>query len=160
MLLVCPELICVRAKYKKAGNGSQSILKRATEVHPRARPIRVGLSGHNTIFGQLPPLPPPLGCPTRGVLVLVPQGPLHCCKMGEEVASDIMAARERMIARRFGGANSTRTGGVRRKKKNVHKTATSGEFDVLGASLAVETSAGLQQQNLQPERGYVTTRDT
>lgn len=43
-----------------------------------------------------------------------------------EEASDIMAARERMIARRFGGANATRTGGVRRKKKNVHKTATSG----------------------------------
>ena len=36
-----------------------------------------------------------------------------------------MAARERMIAKRFGGANATRAGGVRRKKKNVHKTATS-----------------------------------
>lgn len=47
-------------------------------------------------------------------------------KMVEEAGSDIMAARERMIARRFGGANATRTGGVRRKKKNVHKTATSG----------------------------------
>lgn len=47
-------------------------------------------------------------------------------KMVEET-SDIMAARERMIARRFGGANATRTGGVRRKKKNVHKTATSGQ---------------------------------
>lgn len=46
-------------------------------------------------------------------------------KMVEESA-DIMAARERMIARRFGGAHATRTGGVRRKKKNVHKTATSG----------------------------------
>eukprot|EP00904_Undaria_pinnatifida_P013224 jgi/Undpi1/9031/HiC_scaffold_26.g11491.m1 len=45
-------------------------------------------------------------------------------KMAEET-SDIMAARERMIAKRFGGANATRTGGVRRKKKNVHKTATS-----------------------------------
>ena len=46
--------------------------------------------------------------------------------MAEET-SDIMAARERMIAKRFGGANATRTGGVRRKKKNVHKTATSGK---------------------------------
>lgn len=62
---------------------------------------------------------------------------LYCClytvstgvtgvKMAEET-SDIMAARERMIAKRFGGANATRTGGVRRKKKNVHKTATSGK---------------------------------
>ncbi|CAN0078870.1 unnamed protein product [Ascophyllum nodosum] len=42
-----------------------------------------------------------------------------------EESSEILAARERMIARRFGGANATRTGGVRRKKKNVHKTATS-----------------------------------
>lgn len=48
-------------------------------------------------------------------------------KMGEEANSEMMAARERMIARRFGGDNATRTGGVRRKKKNVHKTATSGE---------------------------------
>ena len=48
-------------------------------------------------------------------------------KMGEEANADMMAARERMIARRFGGDNATRTGGVRRKKKNVHKTATSGE---------------------------------
>lgn len=48
--------------------------------------------------------------------------------MVEEAGSDIMAARERMIARRFGGANATRTGGVRRKKKNVHKTATSGRL--------------------------------
>lgn len=47
-----------------------------------------------------------------------------------EEASDIMAARERMIARRFGGANATRTGGVRRKKKNVHKTATSGKCNI------------------------------
>lgn len=52
-------------------------------------------------------------------------GAVSVVKMVEET-SDIMAARERMIARRFGGANATRTGGVRRKKKNVHKTATSG----------------------------------
>lgn len=51
-------------------------------------------------------------------------------KMAEET-SDIMAARERMIAKRFGGANATRTGGVRRKKKNVHKTATAGKCFVL-----------------------------
>lgn len=53
--------------------------------------------------------------------------------MVEEVGSDIMAARERMIARRFGGANATRTGGVRRKKKNVHKTATSGMFSLVAS---------------------------
>lgn len=52
-------------------------------------------------------------------------GAVSVVKMVEET-SEIMAARERMIARRFGGANATRTGGVRRKKKNVHKTATSG----------------------------------
>lgn len=54
-------------------------------------------------------------------------------KMGEEANADMMAARERMIARRFGGDNATRTGGVRRKKKNVHKTATSGECFFLRA---------------------------
>jgi len=41
---------------------------------------------------------------------------------------DVAAAREKMIARRFGGAQQSRTGGkgsFRRKKKTVHKTATS-----------------------------------
>lgn len=56
-------------------------------------------------------------------------------KMAEET-SDIMAARERMIAKRFGGANATRTGGVRRKKKNVHKTATAGKCFVCFQSRA------------------------
>lgn len=54
-------------------------------------------------------------------------------KMGEDANSEMMAARERMIARRFGGDNATRTGGVRRKKKNVHKTATSGKWVFLCA---------------------------
>ena len=41
---------------------------------------------------------------------------------------DVLAAREKMIARRFGGLQQSRTGGkgsIRRKKKTVHKTATS-----------------------------------
>lgn len=98
-------------------------------------------------------MPPRWG--VRFVVCSLLQGPLHC-KMGEEVASDIMAARERMIARRFGGANSTRTGGVRRKKKNVHKTATSGEFGVRGRVLLLKLLLACQQQNSPPERakGY------
>lgn len=43
---------------------------------------------------------------------------------------DTAAAREAMIAKRFGGQSDVRTGGkgsVRRKKKTVHKTATNGK---------------------------------
>ena len=50
---------------------------------------------------------------------------------------EILAARQRMIARRFGGQAAAQTGGkgtVRRKHKAVHKTATSDDKK-LGSTL-------------------------
>ena len=55
---------------------------------------------------------------------------------------ELAAARERMIARRFGG-KTTATGGkgtVRRKHKAVHKTATSDDKK-LGTNLAMFANA-------------------
>lgn len=69
--------------------------------------------------------------------------------MAEET-SDIMAARERMIAKRFGGANATRTGGVRRKKKNVHKTSTSGKCSFLEGLLERKHHASLSNTSILP----------
>ena len=45
------------------------------------------------------------------------------------MADEIEAARARMIAKRFGGAENVRTGGkgsVRRKRKAQHKASSSG----------------------------------
>jgi nascent polypeptide-associated complex subunit beta len=61
--------------------------------------------------------------------------------MADSVNTD--EARQRMIAKRFGGRDNVRTGGkgtVRRKKKAVHKTATSGISQIVSALLSLSTA--------------------
>ena len=83
------------------------------------------------------------------VLYIVSQSPM-----------DVAAAREKMIARRFGGAQQSRTGGkgsFRRKKKTVHKTATSDEKK-LGSTLkklGVTNIPAIEEVNLFTSDGKV-----
>ena len=73
---------------------------------------------------------------------------------------DVIAAREKMIARRFGGAQQSRTGGkgsIRRKKKTVHKTATSDDKK-LGSTLkklGVTNIPAIEEVNLFTADGKV-----
>ena len=73
---------------------------------------------------------------------------------------DVAAAREKMIARRFGGAQQSRTGGkgsFRRKKKTVHKTATSDDKK-LGSTLkklGVTNIPAIEEVNLFKDNGQV-----
>jgi len=73
---------------------------------------------------------------------------------------DFAAAREKMIARRFGGSQQSRTGGkgsIRRKKKTVHKTATSDDKK-LGATLkklGVTNIPAIEEVNLFTADGKV-----
>ena len=73
---------------------------------------------------------------------------------------DVAAAREKMIARRFGGAQQSRTGGqgsFRRKKKTVHKTATSDDKK-LGSTLkklGVTNIPAIEEVNLFTSDGKV-----
>lgn len=69
-------------------------------------------------------------------------------------------ARAKMIARRFGGQTTTRTGGkgsMRRKKKTVHKTATSDDKK-LGTTLkklGVTNIPAIEEVNLFKQNGEV-----
>jgi nascent polypeptide-associated complex subunit beta len=73
---------------------------------------------------------------------------------------DVIEAREKMIARRFGGAQQSRTGGkgsVRRKKKTMHKTATSDDKK-LGSTLkklGVTNIPAIEEVNLFTSDGKV-----
>jgi len=73
---------------------------------------------------------------------------------------DVSEAREKMIARRFGGVQQSRTGGkgsVRRKKKTVHKTATSDDKK-LGSTLkkfGVTNIPAIEEVNLFTSDGKV-----
>ena len=73
---------------------------------------------------------------------------------------DVATARERMIARRFGGVQQSRTGGkgtIRRKKKSVHKTATSDDKK-LGSTLkklGVTNIPAIEEVNLFTDDGNV-----
>jgi len=73
---------------------------------------------------------------------------------------DITDAREKMIARRFGGSQQSRTGGkgsIRRKKKTVHKTATSDDKK-LGSTLkklGVTNIPAIEEVNLFTADGKV-----
>jgi nascent polypeptide-associated complex subunit beta len=73
---------------------------------------------------------------------------------------DVAAAREKMIARRFGGAQQSRTGGkgsIRRKKKTLHKTATSDDKK-LGSTLkklGVTNIPAIEEVNLFTADGNV-----
>ena len=73
---------------------------------------------------------------------------------------DVAAAREKMIARRFGGAQQSRTGGTgsfRRIKKTVHKTATSDDKK-LGSTLkklGVTNIPAIEEVNLFTSDGKV-----
>ena len=73
---------------------------------------------------------------------------------------DVVEAREKMIARRFGGAQQSRTGGkgsVRRKKKTMHKTATSDDKK-LGSTLkklGVTNIPAIEEVNLFTSDGKV-----
>lgn len=73
---------------------------------------------------------------------------------------NVAEAREKMIARRFGGAQQSRTGGkgtVRRKKKTMHKTATSDDKK-LGSTLkklGVTNIPAIEEVNLFTVDGKV-----
>jgi len=73
---------------------------------------------------------------------------------------DVVEAREKMIARRFGGVQQSRTGGkgtVRRKKKTMHKTATSDDKK-LGSTLkklGVTNIPAIEEVNLFAVDGKV-----
>lgn len=73
---------------------------------------------------------------------------------------DVASAREKMIARRFGGTQQSRTGGkgsIRRKKKTVHKTATSDDKK-LGSTLkklGVTNIPAIEEVNLFTADGKV-----
>ena len=73
---------------------------------------------------------------------------------------DVESAREKMIARRFGGIQQSRTGGkgsIRRKKKAVHKTATSDDKK-LGSTLkkfGVTNIPAIEEVNLFTADGNV-----
>jgi nascent polypeptide-associated complex subunit beta len=73
---------------------------------------------------------------------------------------NISDAREKMIARRFGGSQQSRTGGkgsIRRKKKTVHKTATSDDKK-LGSTLkklGVTNIPAIEEVNLFTADGKV-----
>ena len=73
---------------------------------------------------------------------------------------DVVQAREKMIARRFGGAQQSRTGGkgtIRRKKKTMHKTATSDDKK-LGSTLkklGVTNIPAIEEVNLFTSDGKV-----
>ena len=74
--------------------------------------------------------------------------------------AEMLEARQRMIAKRFGGASQSRTGGkgsVRRKKKAVHKTATSDDKK-LGSTLkklGVTNIPAIEEVNLFTNDGKV-----
>ena len=73
---------------------------------------------------------------------------------------DLTAAREKMIARRFGGAQQSRTGGkgsIRRKKKTVHKTATSDDKKLGNTlkKLGVTNIPAIEEVNLFTADGKV-----
>ncbi|CAM9161641.1 unnamed protein product [Phaeothamnion confervicola] len=73
-------------------------------------------------------------------------------------ADDIMAARARMIAKRFGGAaDGARTGGMRRKKKAVHKTATSDDKKLVTTlkRLGVTNIPAIEEVNMFKDTGEV-----
>jgi len=76
------------------------------------------------------------------------------------LAMDVSSAREKMIARRFGGTHQYRTGGkgtVRRKKKTLHKTATSDDKK-LGSTLkklGVTNIPAIEEVNLFTNDGKV-----
>ncbi|CAN0128117.1 unnamed protein product, partial [Discosporangium mesarthrocarpum] len=67
------------------------------------------------------------------------------------------AALQAMIARRFGGADTTRTGGMRRKKKNVHKTATSDDkkLNTTLKRLGVTNIPAIEEVNMFKNDGEV-----
>ncbi len=77
------------------------------------------------------------------------------------MADEISAARERMIAKRFGGAEQTRTGGkgtVRRKRKAVHKASSTADDKKLGATLkklGVTNIPGIEEANMFKTNGEV-----
>eukprot|EP00619_Florenciella_sp_RCC1007_P001262 CAMPEP_0205930070 /NCGR_PEP_ID=MMETSP1325-20131115/25666_1 /ASSEMBLY_ACC=CAM_ASM_000708 /TAXON_ID=236786 /ORGANISM="Florenciella sp., Strain RCC1007" /LENGTH=167 /DNA_ID=CAMNT_0053299379 /DNA_START=38 /DNA_END=541 /DNA_ORIENTATION=- len=74
--------------------------------------------------------------------------------------AEMLEARQRMIAKRFGGQSQSRTGGkgsVRRKKKAVHKTATSDDKK-LGSTLkklGVTNIPAIEEVNLFTNDGKV-----
>ena len=73
---------------------------------------------------------------------------------------DVAEARERMIARRFGGSQQSRTGGkgtIRRKKKAVHKTATSDDKKLGNTlkKLGVTNIPAIEEVNLFTSDGKV-----
>ena len=76
------------------------------------------------------------------------------------MADEVQAAREKMIARRFGAAANLRTGGkgsIRRKHKAVHKTATSDDKK-LGTTLkklGVTNIPAIEEVNLFKDSGEV-----
>lgn len=73
---------------------------------------------------------------------------------------NVTEAREKMIARRFGGIQQSRTGGkgtIRRKKKTLHKTATSDDKK-LGSTLkklGVTNIPAIEEVNLFTADGKV-----
>lgn len=76
-------------------------------------------------------------------------------------ASEMAAARQKMIAKRFGGANSTSTGGkgsVRRKKKVANRSSSAASDAKLGAALkklGATNIPGIEEVNLFKEDGKV-----
>jgi nascent polypeptide-associated complex subunit beta len=77
------------------------------------------------------------------------------------MADGIDAARARMIAKRFGGAENVRTGGkgtVRRKRKAQHKTSSTADDKKLGATLkklGVTNIPGIEEANMFKNTGEV-----
>lgn len=77
------------------------------------------------------------------------------------MADEIDAARARMIAKRFGGAENVRTGGkgtVRRKRKAQHKNSSTADDKKLGATLkklGVTNIPGIEEANMFKNNGEV-----
>jgi nascent polypeptide-associated complex subunit beta len=78
-----------------------------------------------------------------------------------DTSSEMAAARQKMIAQRFGGASSTVTGGkgsVRRKKKVANRTSSAASDAKLGAALkklGATNIPGIEEVNLFKEDGKV-----
>ncbi len=68
----------------------------------------------------------------------------------------LQAARERMIQKRFGG-QVPKAGGMRRKKKAVHKTASSDDKKIVSTlkRLNVSTIPAIEEVNMFKDNGEV-----
>jgi nascent polypeptide-associated complex subunit beta len=74
-----------------------------------------------------------------------------------EESAEILAARERMIARRFGGGTGSTVGGMRRKKKAVHSRTTSDDkkLQTTLKKLQVNNIPGIEEVNMFNSDGGV-----